>query len=246
MQWSRYLVDERVMMFHPYIAKALGLNEAIFLQQLHYWLNRKPHMIEERGWVYNAYKSWQEQLCFMSESTVKRTIKNLIDKGIIITANFNKLKFDRTLWYSIDYDKLDQIVEMEMSNMTLPLGQIDTMEETSLTPPIPSNNTSITTNNNIYTHDEKKEKKHKYGEYQNVLLTDTELEKLKNEYSNYEELIKYLDESIEMKGYKYKSHYLAIKKWVVEAVKKNNIKTKDSEDDSWDNFERKMRERGEI
>lgn len=67
--------------------------------------------------------------------------------------------------------------------------------------------------------DKKKEKKHKYGEYQNVLLKDEELEKLKQEYSNYEDLIKYLDEYIEMKGYKAKSHYLAIKKWVVDAVK---------------------------
>ena len=92
-EWSRYLADERIMMFHPYVAKVLGLNEAIFLQQLHYWLNRKPHYIDSKGWVYNPYKSWQEQLCFLSESTIKRTIKNLVDKGIVITANFNKLKF---------------------------------------------------------------------------------------------------------------------------------------------------------
>lgn len=63
--------------------------------------------------------------------------------------------------------------------------------------------------------------KHKYGEYQNVLLKDEELEKLKKDYNNWEDLIKYLDEYIEMKGYKAKSHYLAIKKWVVEAVKQN-------------------------
>jgi len=65
-----------------------------------------------------------------------------------------------------------------------------------------------------------KEKKHKYGEYQHVLLSDKELEKLKNDYSNYEDLIKELDEQIELHGYKYKSHYLAIKKWVVDAVKR--------------------------
>lgn len=70
-----------------------------------------------------------------------------------------------------------------------------------------------------------KETKHKYGEYKNVLLTDTELEKLKQEYSNYEELIKHLDEYIEMKGYKAKSHYLAIKKWVVDAVNERKNKT---------------------
>jgi hypothetical protein len=65
--------------------------------------------------------------------------------------------------------------------------------------------------------------KHKHGEYQHVLLTDKEYEKLKNDYSNYEDLIKYLDEYIEMKGYKAKNHYLCIKKWVVDAVKRKEM-----------------------
>lgn len=70
-----------------------------------------------------------------------------------------------------------------------------------------------------------KASKHKYGEYKNVLLKDEELQSLKDTYSNWEELIKYLDEYIEMKGYKAKSHYLCIKKWVVDAVKKKSKKS---------------------
>lgn len=65
-----------------------------------------------------------------------------------------------------------------------------------------------------------KASKHKYGEYHHVLLKDEELQALKRDYPNWEELIKYLDEYIEMKGYKAKSHYLCIRKWVVDAVKK--------------------------
>lgn len=70
-----------------------------------------------------------------------------------------------------------------------------------------------------------KASKHKYGEYKNVLLKDEELQSLKDNYTNWEELIKYLDEYIEMKGYKAKSHYLCIKKWVVDAVKKKSKKS---------------------
>ena len=70
--------------------------------------------------------------------------------------------------------------------------------------------------------------KRTYGEYKNVLLKDEEIEKLKTEYGTgkTEQAIKYLDEYIEMKGYKAKSHYLAIKKWVFDALKerKNNVK----------------------
>lgn len=91
--------------------------------------------------------------------------------------------------------------------------------------------------NNIATSEEtstvdvaKANKKHKYGEYKNVLLKDEELQKLKEEYQNWQELIKYLDEYIEMKGYKAKSHYLAIRKWVIDAVNKNQ-KSKTAEEE---------------
>lgn len=87
--------------------------------------------------------------------------------------------------------------------------------------------------NRVIGEEEKKTKKptakaskHKYGEYQNVLLKDEELQKLKVEYPNWQDLIKYLDEYIEMKGYKANSHYLCIKKWVVDAVEKNKSKNK--------------------
>lgn len=68
--------------------------------------------------------------------------------------------------------------------------------------------------------------KHKYGEYKHVLLTDEEIGKLKTEYGEAmtRNLIVYLDEYIEMKGYKAKSHYLAIRKWVVDAVKERERK----------------------
>ena len=72
----------------------------------------------------------------------------------------------------------------------------------------------------------KKEVKHKYGEYNHVMLTDSDLEKLNKEYGNdkTDKLIQFLDEYIEMKGYKAKNHYLAIKKWVVDAVNEREAK----------------------
>lgn len=68
--------------------------------------------------------------------------------------------------------------------------------------------------------EKKKNTKHKYGEYKNVLLTDEEYNKLLEQYgsSSIETIITYLDEYIEMKGTKYKSHYLVIKKWGAKAA----------------------------
>ena len=56
--------------------------------------------------------------------------------------------------------------------------------------------------------------KHKYGEHKNVLLTDEEYQKLKDRFpTDYEEKINTLSEGLALKGYKYKSHYLAVIKW---------------------------------
>lgn len=56
--------------------------------------------------------------------------------------------------------------------------------------------------------------KHKYGEHKNVLLTDDEVEKLKVRFgSSYLDKIDRLSTGIALKGYKYKSHYLAILSW---------------------------------
>ena len=72
----------------------------------------------------------------------------------------------------------------------------------------------------------KSEPKHKYGEYKHVMLKDSEIDKLKEEYGldMLEDCITFLDEYIEMKGYKAKSHYLCIRKWVIDAVKERQRK----------------------
>ena len=59
----------------------------------------------------------------------------------------------------------------------------------------------------------KKPVKHKYGEYNNVLLTDEELSKLKAEYSDYEERIERLSSYVASTGKAYKSHYATIRNW---------------------------------
>jgi predicted phage replisome organizer len=74
----------------------------------------------------------------------------------------------------------------------------------------------------------KKPSKCKYGEFQNVLLTDSEFEKLAADFggSVRDKAISFLDAYIEEKGYKSKSHNLAIRRWVVDAVKENESKPK--------------------
>lgn len=94
-----------------------------------------------------------------------------------------------------------------------------------------ANDNQVTTDKEYKEIEEEKEVKEVksiYGEYKHVRLTDSERDKLFNEYGELKtlEAIKFLDEYIEMKGYKAKSHYLAIKKWVFKAIDEEKGKNK--------------------
>ena len=65
-------------------------------------------------------------------------------------------------------------------------------------------------------------KKSKYGDAENVLLTDEEYKKLKDRFpSDYEERINNLSYYIASKGAKYKSHYMTILAWARKDSNKN-------------------------
>lgn len=83
--------------------------------------------------------------------------------------------------------------------------------------------------NGAYTFDQAKEKtskNHKYGTYKHVVLSDEQKESLINEYGEalFEQCVQYLDDYLETSGKSYKNYYLVIKKWVIDAVKKNEQK----------------------
>lgn len=64
--------------------------------------------------------------------------------------------------------------------------------------------------------------KHKYGAYKNVLLTEKEYQSL-IKLQDGEKAIEFLSEYREYKGYKAKSDFLAIKKWVFEAMSERRV-----------------------
>ena len=60
----------------------------------------------------------------------------------------------------------------------------------------------------------KGETRHRYGEYRNVLLSDTDLEKLKTEFpTDWEERIENLGSYMESHGKTYRNHLATIRNW---------------------------------
>lgn len=108
---SQLLINEPPLQVLPTLALKIGLNEAIILQQVHYWLNPNfnKKLIEDRYWVYNSCEGWREQFKFWSKDTIKRAIISLQKQGLLIIGNFNHDKFNHSKWYSIDYEQLQKL-----------------------------------------------------------------------------------------------------------------------------------------
>nr|DAX97642.1 MAG TPA: helix-turn-helix domain protein [Caudoviricetes sp.] len=123
---SKLLINEQPLQVLPSLANIIGLNEAIVLQQLHFFLRISRNKISGRSWVYNTINDWQAEFSFWSVKTVQRTIDNLEKSGLVVsTDKFNKMKMDKTKWYTIDYQKLSEILP---ENEKTPFGQNDQME----------------------------------------------------------------------------------------------------------------------
>ena len=115
---SKLLIEESPLTFQPSLAVAIGLNEAIVLQQIHYWIkNTKNKGYEQDGykWVYNTYAKWKEtNFPFWSENTIQRTFASLEEKGLVVSIQPMKGKYDRTKYYRIEYTKLEVFDDPKM------------------------------------------------------------------------------------------------------------------------------------
>lgn len=112
---SKLLFDEQPLVVDRSLAKVFGLNEAIVIQQIHYWIKinerKKSNFHDGRYWTFNALRVWHEEnFNFWSFDTVKRTFSKLEKMGILIVGNYNPDPRDRTKWYSLNYDLLDKLV----------------------------------------------------------------------------------------------------------------------------------------
>ena len=174
-------------------------------------------LCNEKGycWATNQYFA---DLYKVSKITVSRWISTLYKKGYIAVETLYK-------------EGTKEIIERHLYIVNTPINKnvnryiqndlegINEIVNTPINKNVKDNNKVINTkiNNKLEVS------KHKYGEYQHVLLTDKEHTHLLDLYGNsLDEHIKILDEYIETSGKKYKNHSLVIQKWVHDEWMKRN------------------------
>lgn len=148
-------------------------------------------------------------------SSVRTGLKELMEKGYLVRKPIR----EGNLIVDWEYTLID--CPRNLENLKIENLKIDNLKIENLNPIKLNNNSTkneLNKNNiNVYT------RKHKYGEYQHVLLTDKEHTHLLELYgSSLDEHIKILDEYIETSGKNYKNHSLVLQKWVHDEWTKRN------------------------
>lgn len=94
-----------IHVFDTDIAEKYGVNAAIILQNVSYWVKQNEangtNCFDGNYWTYNSRRAYQELFPYMSKRQIETAFQKLIDDGLIITGNYNKMAYDRTLWYAL-------------------------------------------------------------------------------------------------------------------------------------------------
>lgn len=147
------LLKVKPLVVSPVLAYRIGLNEAIVLQQICYWLEDTTSGIEHEGrrWVYNTIEDWNEQFPWWSSDTVKRALTSLKKSGLIYVEQLKKTQHDRTNFYAINHanpllsDEC-KLPSSKEANCTYRTGQNAPIEQGKLNPSMGANCTRLTEN----------------------------------------------------------------------------------------------------
>ena len=114
---SLFINKDKVVLASIDLACVVGdLEEAVALNQVSYWIEKyketNHNFKDGKYWVYNSYQKWHDDnFPFWHTSKIQRIFKSLEKKGLLISANYNNAGFDKTKWYSIDYEKLQKMMD---------------------------------------------------------------------------------------------------------------------------------------
>ncbi|WP_141060870.1 replication protein [Staphylococcus aureus] len=181
---NKLLIDDYPIQVLPKLAELIGLNEAIVLQQIHYWLNNSKHKYDGKTWIFNSYPEWQKQFPFWSLITIKRTIYSLEKQNLLLIGNYNKAKFDKTKWYTINYQTIEGMIRPSYQNDTTNVSKRDdgvyqndptnTIDYTETSSETTSNNSATDVTHEQFEewwklYDKKKDKKMSFTKFKSCL-----------------------------------------------------------------------------
>lgn len=118
--------------FDTDIAEQYGLLEAILLNHIYYWIEKnranEANFHDETYWTYNSTRAFNELFPYVSERQIKNALKHLREEGILLTGNYNKSSYDRTLWYALSKKGLSIVQKCPMEETREGNGTVENVQ----------------------------------------------------------------------------------------------------------------------
>lgn len=105
-------MSSNIQVFLPNLATAIGLEESIVIQQILYWVKKCGKTVNnlQEEWIYNTIETWHQQFSYWSLSKLRRIFSSLEQKELIFSKKVNAKKWNQTKWYSVNRNKICQIL----------------------------------------------------------------------------------------------------------------------------------------
>lgn len=91
--------------FSAELAQQYGLDEAIMLHNLAYWMRKNAldgrNIHDGQVWTFSSLEAFTEWFPFWSVKQIRRILASLEQQALIRKGNYNKRATDRTTWYTI-------------------------------------------------------------------------------------------------------------------------------------------------
>jgi hypothetical protein len=91
--------------FDVALAEIYGPIESIILSHLCYWIEKNAanqnNFHKGRYWTYNSAAAFEKIFSYLNGKQIRRVLDKLEEKGALYIDSFNKIGYDRTLWYSV-------------------------------------------------------------------------------------------------------------------------------------------------
>ena len=133
--------------FNTEIAKEVGVNAAVILENIAHWVLKNKandkNFYDGHYWTYNSRTAMTALFPYLSEKQVRYALDALRKADMVITGNYNKSSYDRTLWYTVS-DSCAKKYFPELLDWPKMANELDCMGQ-----PIPDINTNNKPDNNI-------------------------------------------------------------------------------------------------
>lgn len=143
---AKYFLDTKVL-------GIVGANAALIFNHIAWHIHTKEvdgvDFHDGKYWVYYSRTKLQEKAFdFFTDNQIKQALDKLVEAGLLVKGNYNKLPTDRTTWYALGDNVLEEYLPVNINSNQCKVGT-DTFHSGKITD---YTNIDIPDNNNISTH----------------------------------------------------------------------------------------------